>query len=512
LFEQVQTYIRDRQAFRQARREFRSFETERDSRTSSAIRSMSMAIGDLRSNLTQLLFGNHRSMKYLMYFKGWVFACINAIAEGLADMEWQAKIKKGADTEVAPDAHWLSQLMQNPNPALPWVTWDTIVKGIEYWQEIAGAAMVWTPKNGATKPSQMWIVPPGIIRPDMASEINPQTGQKTNRFRFVWSHTGKELPDGEIAYFPELGPDLDMVSGMTNGQPRIEKAIDVIEIEHYISAFLKSHFARHAVPDFVIEFDNTAGEFHKNDWEAFLKRWLEKYQGDGSPAGELGGAPIGYLPAGGKLREVASTTNKKALQEMGMQNVTAIRGVFRVPMGILTGEFNSSAPATEAIQQHFIFKKFTLSPRAKHHAAIWTRWVRKHDATASIEVEPVEWSDPNEARADELHRVHTGRATINDLRRENNEEPLPPEQGDVLFFNMDHLVRLEDAVKAKPDPPPVFAHPGGPPGGHAAGGAADGGSTPGSPTDATPATDPAATDTSTASGPAPAATTPEVQS
>lgn len=434
MIQKVRTFINDLRLTQSARQ---AFEADSDSRVARTVRTFTQQVSSLRDLVAQIFIGG-RAQRYVQYFTGWVFSCIAACAEATADLVWAVKLRGLKENTDAPMMHWFRLLMENPNPAIPWVTWKTIIRLIRAWRDIEGEAYVWAPKNGHDKPSQLWVVPPYLVEPYFHEESDQQTGERVGRFRFRWTQTQKAIPDGEIVYFPRIQPSADLMRGMTRGQGLVAMALDVIEIERYIKGYLRSYFAKNAMPEFVIE---SEGEIHGTDYEQFLKTWLEKHQGVEA------GRPLGFMPQGWKLREINTTANKKMLQEMGQQNLTAIRGIWRVPLGILTGEFNSTAPATEAVQQHFIFKKYTIAPDAGEIAAIWTRWIQEyHDRTAILEVEPVEWSDPNEVRADELHRLKTGRVTINELRQENDELPIPATEGGDLLMIGDTLDPLVEKV------------------------------------------------------------------
>ncbi len=424
-------------------REFLAFRALRRSgaqQAAAAYRAFTTTVERIRFSILDTIRGGS-GKEYLQHFKGWVYAAIMARADGLADLTWTIKLRSytaQGGSAAAPANHWLVTLKENPSP-LPWVTWRTICKAVEYWQSIAGEAYIWAPKvGGSAKPNQMWIVPPMLVKP-----IGGDSGLSLSHYEMLTPRGAVKIPKENMVYLPLLGPAGDLVGSMMRGQARIGAAIDVVEVDHHIHAYLRAYFAKHAVPEFVVESEGGA-ELYSQDWDKFLTRWLEKHQG-------VPGVPMGYLPAGWKLREINTTANKETLLGMAEKNLVAILGIFKVPKGILTGEYDSKAPATSFRAMKYTFLAGTIAPLGGEIAEVLTRWARLHDASVTIEIEPVEWKDPDVTQKDELHRLATGRATINDLRTENGEELLPPELGDVVFFGSPPIpLRLVLAAQAQP--------------------------------------------------------------
>lgn len=401
------------------------------------IRPMVKKVDALRSGILTY-FRSDIAGNYLEYFRGWVYACIMARADGLADLTWQVKVRSPSSqggSELAGPDNWFVRLLEQPNP-LPWVTWKTIVKSIEVWQSLTGEAYLWTPKvGGGSKPNQIWVVPATCCRP-IASDEDLFGG-----FEMTTPRGTVRIPREEMIYLPLLGPAIDFASSMMRGQSRVAMALDVIQVEHYIHAYLKQYFAKNAVPEFVIE-SETGAEMYSHDWEAFLQRWLQHHQGAEA------GVPMGYLPAGWRLKEVNTTANKDSLLGMADKNLETIIGIWKVPRGILTGQYDAAAPASSFNALRYTFLKGAISPVAGEIAAIVSRWAQLHDRSTILDVEPVTWSEPAEVRADELHRLVTGRATINDLRLENGEGELPVEQGGVVFLGRD-LIALSSILDSR---------------------------------------------------------------
>jgi hypothetical protein len=416
-----------------------------------ALRSFSDVMDAVRWRVTEMTSGRFMQRRdYLEFFNGWTYACIEARAQGYAELTHRITARKGLLSDervaVAPD-HWLAKLIDRPSP-MPWVTFKSILKMIEYWQSLAGAAYIWTPvAEGEQYPTSMWVVPPKYIKPiggkDAKGKAVPFIGYE---MKLPGMDRPLRLDPTRVIYLPLTGPTNDFHGSMMQGHSRIGRALEVIEVDRYILQYLRTYFAKNATPEFVVESDNQA-EMYTADWEAFLQRWLQHHQ-TADPSVHV---PMGFLPGGWKLREVNNTANKAALIDMAERNLNALIGVFKTPKGVLTGQYDTSAPAASFNALWYTFLKGTVSPLANENAAIFTRWAQLWDIAIEIDVEPVTWSDPEEVRKDEWHRVKMARATINKIREENGEDPLPPGQGgDVLLFGESlEPLALKEPVESK---------------------------------------------------------------
>jgi len=127
-------------------------------------------------------------------------------------------------------------------------------------------------------------------------------------------------------------------------------------------------------------------------------------------------------------------------------------------MGILTGEFDSGAPATSWRGQQYTLYQNEIGPCAKYIGTVLTQWVQMRDPALIIDHEPIAWNDPEEVRADERHRLGTGQSTINDIREENGLEPAPAEIGDVIWIDPT-LQPAQAVIAAANAPKPALPAP-----------------------------------------------------
>lgn len=379
---------------------------------------------------------------HLDRFFGISYACIEQRAEARAGLEWKAYIRdakeQGGKKEAGAD-HWLSALMENPNPALPWLTWEDIQKAIEHWQSVAGAAFLWMPKDGKRVPQSIWIIPPALVTMIPSTRIDRIVGGYE-----VWTPGGAmPVPYDEMCFLPLMAPSSSLEGQWLRGQSRIGKALADIDVGYYVREHLTNHFKNGAIPPLFMESQDVV---RPADRKSFMKEFLEEHQGVNNVW-----KPI-YLPGNTKAIVADVTGNLRNLSEMTEKIDRRVAVIFRVPWGILTGEYDAAAPAASFKGQWHTLQR-AIDPDAKRSAKVLTRFLQLSDPNVIIGYEPIEWSDPTEVRLDEVHRLDNGQATINDLRRERGLEESPEPIANMLLLRPD-LIAAYTALQPKKEPEP----------------------------------------------------------
>lgn len=377
-------------------------------------------------------------------FTGINYSCIEAHAQAIAARTWKvyrADTKQQDGRDEAPiNDPWVT-LKNRPNPTFPWVTWDNILKGIDQWHSLKGIAVLYgpNPKKG-TVPDHLWLLPPDSVRP------YGENGEIFSGFKLYTPRGYVKLGKEELCWIPLMSPQSGVIEYYFNGRSRTDAAIDEVDIGYFSRRYLKNFYGRNAIPDMVIE---TQQQLYEKDIKSFLASFLEKYQGDSKSSEPA------ILPPSARAVLLDTTSNQKNMLAVAQDVVKSVAMIYRVPMGILTGEFDSGAPATSYRAQTFTFYQNEIGPCAKYIGTVLTQWAQMRDSTVIIDHEPIEWSDPIEVRADEVHRLSTGQSTIDDIRQENGLQPAPAGIGNVLWFNP--MLQPIEAILANmpPQPPPI---------------------------------------------------------
>lgn len=331
-----------------------------------------------------------------------------------AGLTWRIYIrdKKAQGGQIeAPADHWLVKLKERPNPWVPWIIWEDIVRGIEYWQDLDpfGTAYLWMPlQSGQKYPTSIWVVPSNLVTP-VSRDGNPFSG-----FLMTSPNGQNFIPKEEMCAIPLVTPREDLATATLRGRGRIEALLDEIDVGFFVRRYLKNHFERGAIPPAVIEGQE---EKYQADRQAFMQEFLEQHQGS-----ENVWRPI-YLPGGTQIKILDTLANQKSLVGMSEQIFRSVAMFMRVPWGMLTGEYSGPAPATGYRSQRWTFEKSVIEPLADREAKIITRFFNDYyDPNVIVGFEPIEWNDPAAVIQDEQHRLDAGQATINDLRRERGLE------------------------------------------------------------------------------------------
>lgn len=384
---------------------------------------------------------------HLDRFFGISYACIERRAEARAGLEWRIYLRDTSEQggkREAPAEHWAAKLMENPNPKLPWMTWEDIQKAIEHWQSVAGAAYLWMPKEGKRVPQAIWIVPATLV----TIRASQRTDQIVGGYEVYTPSGPMQVPLDEMCFLPLLAPSSTIEGQWVRGRSRISAAISDIDVGYYVREHLANHFRNGAIPPLFIE---SQSEVRAADRKTFMAEFLQEHQGTDNVW-----KPV-YLPGNTKAIVADATGNLSNLSEMAEKIDRRVAMVFGVPWGILTGEYDAAAPAASFKGQWHTLQR-TIDPDAKRSAKVLTRFLQMSDPNVIVGYEPIEWSDPVEARLDEAHRLDNGLATINDLRRERGLQESPEGIANALLARPD-LIAAYNALQqpVAPDPSQVSA-------------------------------------------------------
>ena len=367
-------------------------------------------------------------------FKGWVFSCTSKRASALARQTRRIYRKdpnaqKGR-TEVDAE-HPFVKLFDTPIPTDSWYTSFDVINQVEAWLSTFGEAYIYTPRNGGKYPVQMWVLPPHLVE--------PKTLGKRIIDYYEWrSGAGiKRIAPEEICFLRETAPASTLWNSMTRGYSRLEAALDQVLTYTAAMDFIKGDLERGMLPPWFV---TAKDRVDKKDWKVWKADLAEAF------TGSAGSREPGMLQLGWDVKTVDLLENRGPVIDLMKDMGAIICSIYETPMPLITGDFGNQAPAALAEELSAAFERHTIEPQSERVDTGLTRWAQQIDPAIIIAHDPVSWQKPEEARADELHRLKTGRATVNDLRKENGEPELPPAVGDQLWI--DPTLRPMDQVLA----------------------------------------------------------------
>lgn len=373
--------------------------------------------------------GRERAVELVARLKGFVFTATEMRAKGYARLESRMREVNPNDPSVrtaivrGSSLWWAQQLITQPYRPLPWVTLREIKKGINRNRDVFGAAVLWTPTNGADVPVQMLNLPPNLVRARSRGQSLVDYWELTTPFGIV------ELRKEEVCYIPRLGATIDIYRSLVAGNSLIQMGLDQISGGEAMQEFIRNVFDFGGVPPTLIKTQMVPGVIAptREENQATLRIWLENYQS------RNGAIPIGIMPPGWDIQAMGIA---EGIDHM-IANAKELKGDFFELCGI-PRTYADQAATTYATAQvtKYVFQSETMEPEAAEIDEAVTlhlnQWVRPGQPGLSFDHAPFIYEDQSEIRAQEAHEIQNGIKTRNAARVTRGWEVYPDGGGDLL--------------------------------------------------------------------------------
>ena len=341
--------------------------------------------------------------------EGWVYACVAAISEGVAEAELELHLQRGDKSELISD-HVFLDLMKNVNPFMNALN---LRKLTEMFQLLTGNAYWYLAKNGIGLPQEIWIVPSQDMRivPDKNKFIKG----------YIYAPEGADpitFDPEEIVHFKYDNP-RDIFYGMS---PLMAAAYQV-DTEKYMGQYQASLFKNDARVSAVLESDQT---INKPEADRIREQW-KQYYGGYDKAGK-----IGILGKGLTYKNISLNAQELAFIQSKNINRDAILGIFRVPKSILGLVEDVNRANAEA--SDYTFAKRNLTPKLKCfvekiNEKIMPLYKQSGRNSLYVGFSNIIPADRAQETAERTARLGCGYSTINEEREADGLEPV--EWGDV---------------------------------------------------------------------------------
>jgi HK97 family phage portal protein len=283
-------------------------------------------------------------LEQLEKYTGITYACVSAIAEDVARIEFQLATKQ-ADDSLAPytKQHPFLELLKHPNPT------QSSYEFIEMTQthiELAGEAFWYVPKGTITaKPKELWI-----MRPDLVQIVyNQETGEVSGYIYHKWNgRVQVPLELDEVIHFKMPNP-INPYRGMGT----VQAGIVYIQTEEYTSRYSRNFLANNATPAGIVNFKGTIPE---PEFEKIKRQWRREY-GDVQNAGKtafLRNVDANYTKIGSTFSDI----NLSELKTMTRDDIMFMFRVSKPILGITENVNYASAKTAE-----YIFAKRVIDPK-----------------------------------------------------------------------------------------------------------------------------------------------------
>lgn len=272
-------------------------------------------------------------------------AATRAIANRIASLPLEVYVERrvtgGTTEDEILDDHPMKLLLDKPHPNLSRaqtlrLTAQYIVTvGEAYWIKVG---------NGLGMPTELHIVPPGMVRPLVSSnvirayEVTDANGRRSEYPPEVFVRM--YFPDPEDPWRSEgyLGP-----SGIA------------ADAHKFATQHLRAHYQYDAVPKVVLEAQADATGWEPEEAERFYQVWQERLNSRGGS--RLGVPPIG--PSGYKFIELALKSGADVRPLLEYFRDDLLMG-YQVPRAVLGNTVAGDRSTAEAMQ--YVFDRYAVSP------------------------------------------------------------------------------------------------------------------------------------------------------
>lgn len=355
---------------------------------------------------------------YLESYKGWVYACVNSIAEevGMMDFKLQRRLKDGQWQEVP--NHPAMQLLNNVNPFMS--SFDLLF-GTQAFLELHGNAFWYlaTYKNTNTI-AEIWLLDPTRV------------GVVKDQEKFIGGYVfindkGQKVPfkPEEIIHFKKFNPNNPY-----RGIGTVEAAALAIDTDTFSAKYQRNFFGNSALPSAVLQSDK---ELTQDQYNRIKANWDSKYKGVDNAH------KMAILEGGLKFQSM--TLSQKDMQYLEGRKATRdeILGIFRVSKTILGLSDDVNRANAEAAE--YTHGKHIIKPKMEFLCDKLTEfYLPKFNLNQKGKEYRIFYSDPvpenQELLIDQLQKGLQGASylTINEARAQMDLPPLDGDGGNEIFI------------------------------------------------------------------------------
>lgn len=275
---------------------------------------------------------------YLKAAKSWVYACVNAIADDVASIEFKLySVKPSGDMKEIFD-HDLLNLLYRVNP---FTTKFDHIHLTQQYLELAGEAP-WLLDRTAGVPTGIYL-----LRPD---RLTPKFDAKglLSGYKYKKDDGTESAFDAEdIIFLKYSNPAKPM-----RGKGTLEALRTTIAIDDNAERYNESFFRNSAIPDFVLKTEKT---LDAPEIARITERWEKKYRGTEAAH------KVSVLQKGMTAEKLQMTSKDMDFLEQQKFTRDKILSIFRVPKTIIaiTDDVNRANAETA----DYVFAKRTIKPK-----------------------------------------------------------------------------------------------------------------------------------------------------
>lgn len=366
---------------------------------------------DFRMSIRGVEPPDPKAQEQLVNFDQWVYACVNAIAEEVGNINLRLfQLKDGNPVEL--DEHVMLDLLFRVNP---FQTFFDFIYLHETYMGLAGESF-WLLERGKDNPKptdevkELWL-----LRPDLL-EVVPDAKNFVKGYLYR-SPTGRQISllPHEVIGFKQPNP-----LNIFRGYSPIKAGAISIDVHKFSGLWNRAFFYNSARPDAVLK---AKDKLTDEQWKRLQAQWESNF-------GSIGKAHrVAVLEEGTEYQQIS--VSPKDMDFANLKNITRdeIMAIYRVPKSILgiTDDVNrANAEATI-----FAFSRFVVKPKMQRIVDTLNEFfvpLFGDDLWLDFD-DPV--PDDREKTVNEYNLGHNKWLTINDIREREGLAPI--EGGDAIY-------------------------------------------------------------------------------
>lgn len=290
-------------------------------------------------------FGISANQNFLKQYKGWVYACVQAISQEVGDIKLRLfRDNKDAEPEEVFD-HPLLDLLNKVNPRM---TRHDLFEITQSHQELEGNAFWFLAKDKTGVIREIWP-----LRPDRVTFAQSKENPLLIAKYFYRQKDGRKtsFEPTEIIHFAQFSSQGEYPFP-TRGMGTVEAAALAIDTNNFSREWNKHFFLNAARPDVILK---TQGKLTPADYERLKRKFESAYRGVEKAHKFL------LLQDGLEIDKLTANQKEMDFVRQVIQSRDEILAIFRVPktvLGIVDDVNRSNAEAT-----NFVFALRTIKPK-----------------------------------------------------------------------------------------------------------------------------------------------------
>ena len=369
---------------------------------------------------------------FLNAYMGWVYACTNAIAERLADIDLHLQVKNKDLTWQNVEQHDCLTLLHTVNP---FMSYSELLYATQAFLELNGNTFWYVPNNGRGTPAEIWV-----LNPVRMSIVKSKTEVVSGYVYQTEKGDRVPLEPQEIIHFKKFNPN-DSFRGMGT----VQAAAFPIDIDTYAAEWQRNFFGNAAMPAAILQSDQSLTQ---DQYDRIRANWDSRYKGvQNAHKLAITEGGLKYIPMSPTSREMQFTEGRKNLRD-------EVLAIFRTPKPILG--ILEDVNLASAEQAQVLYAENRVRPSYKFFVEQLDEYLFPLFQLDKLKYR-FAFTDPvpenrDEKRKDRESGLTLGYITINEARADIGKASI--EGGDVLLIpsNMIPLDMAGQVVNALPQP------------------------------------------------------------